>query len=841
MRRTLIILFACLLTIGVQAQRVTRSYNNVSFSEALRQLSQESNDYTIFFLYDELEDFRITTTVQRKSLPDVIQQMIGFYPIRMTVEEENPEERKIFVECTHKTERHLKGTIVDEKGQPVAYANIAVLNPADSTMLSGGVSNESGYFAVPYEQEKVLARISYVGYKTIYKLCNKPEMGMIRMQPDTYALKNVTVKGERQIVKAENGHLTYQMPQLLEILPADDAYEALTRIPGVIDTGDGLTFTGRSVTLIINGKPTTLSAEQVKERLKNMPASQLAKAEILPSAPAKYHARGLAINVITKDYAGTHQLSGQLQGYYQQTKYGYGQGKASAIYQSGKFGLDASYSYGYGDAYGKTEHEAHHPLGNQRIDYSDCIERVSRHLKHNYRLGMDYAFAEDNRLSLAYTGSWELSNGANTTTGVETAIQKSRHHEYLHNVDASYSTPFGLQLSASYTNYQNPHTQHLDSKLYDETRNLSAVSDQQINKWLFTADQTHDLGHNWELNYGVEAQFTGNDSYQTTVDTEGRELPDATSHVNYDERILDFYAGFSKQFSPALSMEASLEAEQYHAPKWNDWRIYPSFSLMWNVNKNHLLNFALSSSSVYPSYWSTMNHIFYTSSYSEIWGNPDLKPSSNYKFDLMWQLKQRYTLGTFVSLQPDYAVQLAYQPSDRMAVIMKETNFNYSNLVGIYASVRFSAGQWLNGNVNLTGLYRHDKSDQFFDLPFNRHHFSTILGGNLAAKLMKRHNLMLMLNPFFQSGAIQGVYDIDSYFRLSASIRWTSDNKKWSVIVDGANLLNNHLYTRSKVGNQDYTMKVWLQVPTVSLTAVYRFGGFKEKKTKAVDTSRMGY
>ena len=190
-RHIVLIFLALLLTVSTQAQkRISHEYNNVSLSDALNQLAEQQTDYAIMFLYNELEDFRITTTVNRKTLPDAIQQMIGFYPIRMVVDTSNPEERlrvgerssgmkKIFVECTHKTDRHLTGTIVDEQGQPVAYANVAILNPADSTLLSGGVSNESGYFAVPYEtppvgegrEGAVLARISYVGYKTVWQLC----------------------------------------------------------------------------------------------------------------------------------------------------------------------------------------------------------------------------------------------------------------------------------------------------------------------------------------------------------------------------------------------------------------------------------------------------------------------------------------------------------------------------------------------------------------------------------------------------------------------------------------------------------------------------------------------
>ena len=77
MKRVIILLLFISVAISVKAQRVTREYNNVSLSEALRQLNEQTEDYTISFLYNELEDFRITTSVHRKSIPDAIRQMIG--------------------------------------------------------------------------------------------------------------------------------------------------------------------------------------------------------------------------------------------------------------------------------------------------------------------------------------------------------------------------------------------------------------------------------------------------------------------------------------------------------------------------------------------------------------------------------------------------------------------------------------------------------------------------------------------------------------------------------------------------------------------------------------------
>ncbi len=819
------------------AQRISHTYNNMSLSEALLGLNNEQTEYVINFLYNELEDFRITTIVSRKTVPDAIQQMIGFYPVRMTVKSDD---REIYVECTHKTDRHLTGTIIDEQGKPVAYANITILNSADSTLLSGGVSNESGYFAIPYKQPTVLTRISYVGYKTIYKICNQPELGTIRLQPETIRLNGVQVTGEHIVSSTENGHIIYNMPMLLQFYPADNAYDALTSIPGVSEMDGTIMFSGRMVTLIINGKATTLSADKVVERLKQMPAAMLAKAEVMPSAPAKYHVRGMAINIITKDFAGTNQLSGQLMGGWRQHKYGTGYAGGSIIYNHGKLGIDASYKFSHGTGYGQVEHEANHPLNGQRVFYSDKTRNRSDGTDHDYRIGIDYAISDDHRLSLNYTGQWNNTRSTNTTTGTAQSVQNSRQHTYLHNVDASYVVPFGLQLGVSYTNYQEPRTQHLDGKLNDISRNLNVDSRQKVSKWLFTADQTHALPKGWELSYGGKAQFTNNNSYQTTFDASGHPLSDATSHVDYDERILNGYIGLSKQIGQSLSLETSVTAEQYHATKWNEWRIYPQFNAMWNVNDQNMLNLSFSSEAVYPTYWSTMSSIYYASAYSEIWGNPDLKPMSKYDINLMWQLNRKYTFTAFAMLEPDYFVQMAYQPTDRMAVIMKETNFDYSNYFGLQASAQFRVGNWLNGNINATALYRHDNT-QFFNLPIDRTRLSGILGGMAVVRLSQKHNIQFILNPFFQTRAIQGVYDINPFLQLNATLRYTSKNGKWNLVAKGENILNAHMSTSSTIANQDYAMRVWMPYTNYSFTAIYCIGNFKEKQKKEVDTSRMGY
>ena len=668
----------------------------------------------------------------------------------------------------------------------------------------------------------------------------------LTMETMMHNIPEVMVKGSRPIVKAERGMLSYNMPLLMKQLPADNAYEALTRIPGVSDATGSISFSGNEVTLIINGQATTLTQEQLTERLKAMPAAQLAKAEVMLSAPARYHVRGMAINIVTKDYAGTNQLSGQIIGGMRQNKYANEFGNLYLSLQRDKFGLDAQYKYVNGNSYGESSRIANHPLGNNRIHYNDETGQKSFGITHDYRLGMNYAFSKNHRLDVAYTGQWDKTNSNSRTTGSSISGMHRDSHEYLHNVDVNYALPFGLTLSGSYTYYRTPQQQALDGTITTENkneteRNLTSGSEQTINKWMFTADQTHSLAHGWGLSYGVKGQFTSNKSYQTTIDKDGTILPDGTSSVNNNERIWNIYAGFSKQINKAISLEASVAAEQYHSPVWDKWRVYPTLNALWNVNDNHLLNLSFSSNSEFPSYWSTMSNVFYSSTYTEIHGNPDLKPFSYYNVNLMWQIKRRYTLMAFASLKPDYFVQLPYQTTDRMAVIMKETNFDYSNSYGLQASAIFSAGKWLNGNVFAVGTYKHDKSCNFFNLPFDRKKLSVILGGTASIKLSSTQDLRLILNPFYQTKAIQGVYDISPVFRMDAKLQWSSHDGKWGVRLNGSNIFNNRFDTRSVQGNQDYRMKINYNWASVTFAVIYKFGGYKEKTVKEVDTSRMGH
>ena len=327
MRKAIIFLVCCMTIVSAQAQRVTRNYRDVSIADALRQLAEESRDYTIYFLYNELEDFTITTHVKNKPVPEAIRQMIGFYPISMT----QGEKGEIYVECIHKTEHHLKGMVVDENNQPLPYANVTLLSPADSSMVGGGVTNESGRFVIPNEHGKVIARITYVGYKTTHRLCPRDYAGTIKMKPDQLMLDGVTVKGARCLVRAtDRGLLANVQGTTLEQFGS--VTEMLSHLPLMMSDG----------TVAGHGKPEIyINNKKVRDtqELDRLRADEILSAEIITNPGVEYGAEVTSVIRLKTAKKQGEGWSGNFSAAYRQGKEYYANGNAALNYRT-RNGMD---------------------------------------------------------------------------------------------------------------------------------------------------------------------------------------------------------------------------------------------------------------------------------------------------------------------------------------------------------------------------------------------------------------------------------------------------------------------------------------------------------------------
>ena len=298
MKQIITILLLCLVATTTSAKsRITRSYHNESLSKVLEDLNNASNSQTIYFIYDELEDFTVTCSFKRLSLDDAIRTVIGFYPMTITYRG-----NRIFVECIQKSEHRLIGKLIDEQGQPVPFANIVLYHPADSTMIGGGVSNEAGDFVIPCAAAgRVRARISSIGFKTIERIMPVTQVGTIRMQTKDYHLHDVTVSGLAPVIRHEVGRLQYIVAND-PFAKGQNAIELMDRVPMVTMTSSHASILGKGqVGFMLNGRMLP-DDETFRQRLWTMQSEDIERIEVVSTPSGRYQtdAGNGYINIVTK-------------------------------------------------------------------------------------------------------------------------------------------------------------------------------------------------------------------------------------------------------------------------------------------------------------------------------------------------------------------------------------------------------------------------------------------------------------------------------------------------------------------------------------------------------------
>ena len=125
------------------------------------------------------------------------------------------------------------GKVVDEKSQPLPYANVVLLSLPDSAFVTGTVSDESGAFTLRSGKPNLLLRVSSIGYATIYNKVEKSDIGVIQLLPDAQLLGEVVVKGDLPKVQLKgDAQVTNVTGTILE--KAGTGNDLLSKLPGVM-------------------------------------------------------------------------------------------------------------------------------------------------------------------------------------------------------------------------------------------------------------------------------------------------------------------------------------------------------------------------------------------------------------------------------------------------------------------------------------------------------------------------------------------------------------------------------------------------------------------------------
>ena len=182
-----------------------------------------------------------------------------------------------------------KGKVVDEKGEPVAYANVAVLSRADSTMICGAVTGEDGTFNIVTTETDGIMMVAMLGYQTQYFT---PKDGMIiTLLDDAAMLQAASIQAVMPKTKLTGeGLQTNIHGSVLENVGT--AEDVLAKTPGVIKGQDGhLEVVGKGTPLVyINGRRMTDATE-----LTRLQSNEIQSVEVITNPGAQYDASVRAV------------------------------------------------------------------------------------------------------------------------------------------------------------------------------------------------------------------------------------------------------------------------------------------------------------------------------------------------------------------------------------------------------------------------------------------------------------------------------------------------------------------------------------------------------------------
>lgn len=181
-----------------------------------------------------------------------------------------------------------KGKVVDENGEPVPYANVAVLSKADSTVVCGAVTADDGTFNIVTSETDGIIMVAMMGYRTVYLA--PADGAVITLAPDTALLEGAAISAVMPKTKLTGeGLQTSVRGSVLE--NAGTAKDVLAKTPGMIKGSSGLEVIGKGAPLVyINGRKVTDSSE-----LDRLQSNEIQSIEVITNPGVQYDASVVSV------------------------------------------------------------------------------------------------------------------------------------------------------------------------------------------------------------------------------------------------------------------------------------------------------------------------------------------------------------------------------------------------------------------------------------------------------------------------------------------------------------------------------------------------------------------
>ena len=738
----------------------------------------------------------------------------------------------------------LTGKLIDEKNQPLPYANIVLLSLPDSAFVTGSVSAEDGTFRLNATCDNRLIRVSSIGYATLYKECTGQDLGTLQLQPDARMLGEVVVKADMPKVRLKgDAQVTTVQGSILE--KAGTGNDLLNKLPGVsADDGAVNVFGSGAAEIYINGRKMRDTSE-----LDQLESDNIRRVEVVRNPGARYDAEVKAVvRIYTKRPQG--EGFGVNERFVTQYQYGWNViDQLNVNYRKGGFDLGAML---FGS---KIEREDNKSIVQETFldktwrQESDLLtggdrKNVSAMLSLNYQFNDRHSIGARYDYDRCPKSYWDvdmttrvMQDGTpyedNTSQGWQSLPETSHSLNVYYNgqagdwnidfnADGLWSYQKTLQDMLERYTTTDEGTQLQNVTTYNRDGNTLYAAKLVVSRPLWQGD----------LSFGGEYTYT---DHETVYRNEQGILDDDQSEIK--ENAASAFLEYSRAFGP-VQAQAGVRYEHIGSDYYEGGvrvdeqsrtynNVFPTLALSLPVGKAQLsLNY---SGSIYrPDYWMLRSNVTYINRYTYEGGNPLLRPSiiNRLSLDVSWKwiyFNARYTHAKDAIIQQSST----YSEDDPTISMLKY--FNKYDSDKLYATLSFSPtiGIW-SPQLTLMLLQQW----YMVDMPDGtRKNFNNPMGSfSWRNNFRLPWGLLLDVDASLDTpGDNENFHLYRAAWRLDVSLRKSFLKDRLSLQLQGRDLFNSSDNDGILYGG-NRTMQLDQQTRrTFSLTLRYKFNPSKSK------------
>ena len=765
----------------------------------------------------------------------------------------------------------ITGVIIDVLSQqPMEYANIAIYNKTDSTLVTGGITDEKGNFHIKdITYGEYYLEANFIGFDkisirdiTLDKTNPTYHSGKLDLSPTTLKLGSIDVVADKNMVEYQLDKKVVNVSQVINAA-GGTAVDVLENTPSVqVDIEGNVSLRGSSnFTVFIDGRPSVLSGA---DALRQIPASALDNIEIITNPSAKYEPDGMAgiINLVMKKNV-VQGINGMVN-----ASIGTGDKYRSDIalnYRTDKFnlffGADWRDETSYGDIISTRESYSNDTTNFIKMDgYRNFIRGG-----HSFKPGIDFFLSD--KTTLTISGEVGKSNddrggGGNTheysmpqfveiySVSEETSIRENDFYSGTFNFQHNFETQgHKIEAMAYYSDHDEISNEEegefYSDKNYNKTATyLSRVFTSEIEKeseFRFKADYTLPFSDIGKFEAGVQSridnEFEENsfDDYDQPTNTWIKNDL-YTSSTDFNRGVHAAYSTYSNKLG-GLEYMAGLRGELTNREiknsdvaetfALNRFDLFPTIHFSYGIKEKDELMASYSRRINRPSGRDLDPVVNYRSRYSISIGNPELEPEYTNSFELGYMKRFDDSFLSFETFRriTNNKISRIETLGDDGIFYSTSDNFNKDFSTGIELMGNINFTKWLLLNASVT-MFNYRITGEINGESIDRE--STNWGGRFNTTFKFSPDSRMQIMGYFRGPSISVQGESKAMFYTNLSYRQDFLKKKLTATLSVSDPLGTGKYERESFGDDFKSAFLWKREPrVVMLTLSYKINNFK--------------